>query len=62
MIIYNVRILTMDSEDIDNGYVQIDDGKIVAVGDMNNAPKITNSDVNGKNNVLLPDLLMHIAI
>ena len=38
MIIYNVRILTMDSEDIDNGYVQIDDGKIVAVGDMNNAP------------------------
>ncbi len=57
MIIYNARILTMEGEDIDNGYVQVNDGKIVAIGDMNNAPKITDSDIDGKNNILLPGFI-----
>lgn len=50
MILYNARIVTMTGENIENGFIEIRDGKIYSLGGMENMPKQTDeyTDLDGK--------------
>ncbi len=50
MILYNARIVTMSGENIENGFIEIRDGKIYNLGGMENMPKQTDeyTDLCGK--------------
>lgn len=39
MVIYNAKVRTMCGTDFENGYIHIENGKIIAVGDMKDCPK-----------------------
>lgn len=58
LLIINANILPMDSKPIENGYIRIDGGKIVDVGDMKRLKPLHNEeilDVSGK--LLLPGFI-----
>jgi len=39
MLIINAKIITMDNKDYENGYILINNGKIIEIGEMHSAPK-----------------------
>lgn len=39
MLIYNAKVRTMCGKDFENGFIQIEHGKITSVGDMSNCPQ-----------------------
>lgn len=47
MVIYNVKIVPVTSETIENGYIEIRDGKISSFGDMKNVPAERDFDGTG---------------
>ncbi len=53
-LIVNANILTMEGTDYENGYLLIEDGKIVAVGDMSEAPGQAEEVIDAKGRYLLP--------
>lgn len=64
MYIYNVKINTMENLIIENGYVEIGDGKIIKVS-KGNPPKTTENDIDGHGKTLYPgfiDAHTHLGI
>ncbi len=66
MILYNARIITMAEKIIENGYVEIKDGKISSVGDMSAfAYSVTADDINAEGKTVYPgfiDIHSHIGV
>jgi imidazolonepropionase-like amidohydrolase len=63
MVIFNAKIYTMDSDVIENGYVEVADGKIVSVGTDYLSPAA--DDINAQGGILLPgfiDAHTHLGI
>ena len=57
MFIYNAKILTMKADNvIENGYVEIENGKIVSLGE-GNPEYITDSDIDAEGKTLLPGFI-----
>ncbi len=58
MIIINAKILTMENEDYENGYLTINDGLISAIGDMKDCPPVTGQEVvDAGGGLLLPGFI-----
>ena len=61
MLIYNVRICTMDNENtcIDNGYIEIENGKIKHIGEMSLSEPFgfRNDDINAKGKTAYPGFI-----
>lgn len=63
LVIIHGRIKTMETSEYDDGYVQIEHGKIVGVGDMREcAPEMTRSServqvLNAKGNLVMPGII-----
>ena len=58
MIIINAKILTMENEDYENGYLTINDGLISAIGDMKDCPLVTGQEVvDAGGGLLLPGFI-----
>lgn len=47
MVIYNVKIVPVTSETVENGFIEVTDGKISSFGDMKNAPAERDFDGTG---------------
>ena len=63
MIIYNVKINTMSDLQIENGWVEIRDGKISYIGE--GTVKVSKNDIDGKGQLLIPgfiDAHTHLGI
>lgn len=56
MFIYNAKILTMDGADIENGFVQVENGRIAAVS-AGAPPCVSDSDINAMGNILMPGFI-----
>lgn len=66
-VIINCRVYTMSSETIENGYVCFENGKITALGDMEDIPELpeTWTVIDGNRGYLLPglvDIHSHIGL
>lgn len=64
MKIYNVKIKTMDETDIENGYIEFENGKITALCE-GKPESISESDIDGNGGTLLPgfiDAHTHLGI
>ena len=65
MILYNARIVTMTGENIENGFIEIRDGKIYSLGGMENMPKQTDEYVDLDGKTVYPgfiDIHSHIGV
>lgn len=66
MIIYNAKIITMEDNDFDNGYIVVEDGKISEIGDMQNMKyPLGKDDKNAEGLTLYPgfiDAHCHVGI
>lgn len=65
LIIYNGKVYTEDGK-IDNGYIHVKDGQIVAIGEVDDKAAIDNDTTNkiqvidAKGHHVLPGLLIYI--
>ncbi len=57
MLIINAKILTMEKKNYDNGFIHILDGKIAAIGDMNDINVEDKHIINAENKTVLPGLI-----
>lgn len=65
MLIVNAKILTMAHEDIENGYVKVENGKIKELGKMSDITKIDDNAIDIGGRYLLPgfiDAHSHLAM
>lgn len=65
MILYNARIVTMAGENIENGFIEIRDGKLYSLGGMENMPKQTDEYVDLDGKTVYPgfiDIHSHIGV
>lgn len=57
MIIIHGNIKTMEERDFADGYIEIADGKIVAVGDMSDCPKAEGEILDAQGNLVMPGII-----
>lgn len=65
MLIYNINVHTMDEIGTFFGFVQVEDGKIAAMGPMERCPAVSGSDVDGHGKALYPgfvDVHCHLGL
>lgn len=57
MVIYNARIVTLEGEDIPDGYIGFDDGKIALIGTMADAPRLIDGDYDARGGTVYPGFI-----
>jgi len=57
MLIVNGNIKTMEDEDYANGYLEIKEGKIAAVGDMKDCPPAEGEILDAQGNLVMPGII-----
>lgn len=57
MLIINANIKTMESSDFENGYILIENGKIVDVGDMQKRPTYSGETLDAKGSLAFPGFI-----
>lgn len=65
LLIKNGHILTMEDRDYENGYILIDQGKILKVGDMKDAPDVDARVIDAKGAIITPgfvDAHSHLGV